>query len=69
MSTVTKDKKVSDMTAGELQELIRGPALELIDPDYGLELRSEVEEELEASIKSTERIPAKDLAKKLGVKW
>ncbi len=69
MSIVTKDKKVSDMTAGELQELIRGTVLELIDPDYGLELRPEVEEELEASIKSTKRIPAKDVAKKLGVEW
>ncbi|MFV1977386.1 MAG: hypothetical protein ACC651_16710 [Candidatus Scalindua sp.] len=51
MSTITKDKKLSDMTAGELQELIRDTVLELIDPDYGLELRPEVEEELRESVK------------------
>lgn len=32
MPTITENKKVSDMTAGELKELIRDTFNELIDP-------------------------------------
>jgi ABC-type glutathione transport system ATPase component len=70
MGTVVKDKKVSDMTAGELQELIRNTIHEFIDPDYGLELRPEVEEELRESIRQKERgegIPLEDVKKQLGL--
>ncbi|MDR4498410.1 MAG: hypothetical protein MRK02_10890 [Candidatus Scalindua sp.] len=49
-----EDKKISDMTGRELRELIRDTVLEVIDPDYGLELRSEVEESLKDSIQDKE---------------
>jgi len=42
---------------------------EVIDPDYGLELRPEFEEALKRSLKSKERIPVEKVAKKLGLKW
>ncbi len=63
------DKKVGDMTVRELKKLIKDTVLEVIDPDYGLELRPEVEKELLESMKSKERIPVEDVAKELGLKW
>jgi len=63
MPTAVKDKKVSDMTVKELKILIKDTVQELIDPDYGLELRPEVEEALRRSVKSRERIPAEKVAK------
>ena len=69
MGAVVKDKKVSDMTAGELQDLIRKTIYETFDPDFGLELRPEVEKELKESLKSRERIPVEKVAKDLGLKW
>ena len=43
------------------------------DPDEGLELREEVIEELEASIKAVEAgeptIPAEEVARRLGLDW
>ena len=39
MSTAVNKKKVSDLTVGELKSLIRDTIHEVIDPDYGLELR------------------------------
>ncbi len=65
----TIDKKVSDMTVRELKRLIKDTVLEVIDPDYGLELRPEVEKELQESMKSKERIPVEDAAKEPGLKW
>ena len=65
----TIDKKVSDMTVRELKKLIKDTVLEVIDPDYGLELRPEVEAELQESMRSKERIPVEDVAKELGLKW
>ncbi|MBI5678705.1 MAG: hypothetical protein HZC52_09535 [Planctomycetes bacterium] len=65
----TTDKKVSNMTVKELIKLIKDTVLEVIDPDYGLELRPEVEKELQESMKSKERIPVEDVAKELGLKW
>jgi len=65
----TIDKKVSDMTVRGLKRLIKDTVLEVIDPDYGLELRPEVEKELLESMKSKERIPVEDVAKELGLKW
>ncbi len=69
MPAAVKDKKVSDMTVRELKTLIKDTVQELIDPDYGLELRPEVEEALRRSVKSRERIPVEKVAKKLGLKW
>ncbi|MEE8329210.1 MAG: hypothetical protein V3R54_04700 [Thermodesulfovibrionia bacterium] len=71
MPTVTKNKKVSDMTVGELQVLIRDTIFDLIDPDYGLELRPEIMEELRESIKQRERgegVPLEEVKKQLGLK-
>ncbi len=69
MPAVKEDKKITDMTVGELKSLIRDTVLELLDPDFGLELRPEVEEELKASLQSKERIPVEKVAEKLGLKW
>lgn len=62
-------KKVGDMTVGELKALIRDVIQEVTDLDYGLELRPEVERELMESLRSKERIPVKEVAEKLGLKW
>lgn len=69
MGTRIAEKKVSDMTVKELKKLIRDTILEVVDPDYGLELRPEVEEELRESMKSKERIPVEDVVRELGLKW
>lgn len=67
---ITEDKKVSDMTVGELKAIIRDTLYELIDPDYGLELRLEIEEALRESIRQKERgegIPLEEVKKRLGL--
>jgi len=69
MSTILKDKKVSDLTAEELKSLIRETIYELIDPDYGLVLRPEIEEALKKSIESKERIDVEKVAEDLGLNW
>ena len=51
--------KVSDLTVEELrtivQETVRETLLEILDPDYGLEVREELLEELRESV---ERVKA-----------
>jgi len=70
MTPETIDKKrVGDMTVGELKTLIRNIVREAIDPDYGLELRPDVEKELIESSQSKERIPVEEVAEKSGLKW
>ncbi len=69
MPITAKDKRVSNMTVGELKVLIRDTIHEVIDPDYGLELKPEVEEELRKSLKSKKRAQVGKVAKKLGLKW
>jgi hypothetical protein len=54
MSNVSATKKVSDMTAGELRDLIHDTIYSIIDPDYGLELRPEFEQELRESLAQKE---------------
>ena len=62
------DKKVSDMTVRELKKLIKDTVLEVIDPDYGLEVRPEVEAELRESMKAKEKgIPLETVIKELGL--
>lgn len=62
----TAGKKVSDMTVRELKKLIRETVLEIIDPDYGLELRPEVEKELLESKKKKEKgIPLETVVREL----
>ena len=51
----TQNKKISDVTVRELKKLIKDTVLEVIDPDYGLELRPEVEKELLESMKRKEK--------------
>jgi len=70
MDTALKDKKVGEMTIGELQDIIRQTLYEFLDPDYGLELRHEVEKDLEESLKQKERgegIPLEEVKKQLGL--
>ena len=70
METILKEKKVGDMTIGELQDLIRKTIHEMLDPDYGLELRPEMEEELKESMKQKERsdgIFLEEAKKQLGI--
>jgi hypothetical protein len=69
MSTAVKERKVSDMTVKELKSLIRDTLQELVDPDYGLELRSDVEESLKRSIRSKKRTSVEKVASELGLKW
>lgn len=69
MATKTMNKKVADMTVKELKELIKDVVSEVIDPDYGLELRPEVERELRESLKRKEKgIPLEKVIKELGLK-
>ncbi len=42
---------------------------ELIDPDFGLELRPEVGGALRESLESSERIPVEKVADESGLKW
>lgn len=63
--------KVADLSADELRELI-GKIIEekfrdIIDPDFGLELREDFVQALETSIASKERIAFDDVKKKLGL--
>ncbi len=69
MGTSIEEKKISDMTGKELKTLIKDTVLELIDPDYELELRTDVEEELNESMRSARRITAEEVAKELGIEW
>jgi hypothetical protein len=52
---IASDKKVADITLGELKELIREVILETLDPDYGLELRNEAVQALQESFQEKER--------------
>ncbi|MCL4557779.1 MAG: hypothetical protein M1491_03990 [Deltaproteobacteria bacterium] len=69
MSPIVKNKKVSDMTIREFQQIIKETIYEVIDPDYGLELKPEFVKKLKASLKSKKRIPVETVAKKLGLNW
>ncbi len=64
--------KLADLTIEQLRDLIREIMDEklkefLFDPDYGLELRRDVEERLTASLASRERISLDQVKKRLGV--
>ena len=68
MTTIAEKRRVSDMTIGELKSLIRDTISELIDSDYGLELRPEVKETLRKSLKSKRRTSVEKVAAELGLK-
>lgn len=63
--------KVADLTTDELKELIgkiiEDKFKELLDPDFGLELRGDFVQALEASFASKERVAFDDVKKKLGL--
>ena len=70
MKTAVKTKKVGDMTTAELKNLIRDTLFEVIDPDHGLELRTEVEKELlqtRKQRKSGHGLSLKETKKHLGL--
>ncbi len=66
--------KISDLTADELKELVKGLVDDRLrelmgDPDLGMELGEAVRARLKASLASTERLTGDDVAEKLGLKW
>jgi hypothetical protein len=70
MQLAAKAKKVGEMTTIELKNLIKDTLFEVIDPDYGLELRPEVEKELRESRKqkkSGKLVSLRDVKKHLGL--
>ncbi|KJR42349.1 hypothetical protein MCHI_001760 [Candidatus Magnetoovum chiemensis] len=66
---LAEDRKVCEMTIGELRELIFDVVNEAVDPDYGLEMKDEFAKGLDESLDSTKRIPVEVVAEKLGFKW
>jgi hypothetical protein len=70
MGTVGSDKKLSDMTAKELQDLIRQTILEVLDPDYGLQIKPEIVESLRKSLEQKKKgkgISIEKVEKELGL--
>lgn len=67
---IASDKKVGDITVRELRELVREVVAEIIDPDYGLELRGGVIEALQESWEQKRRgegISLEEVKDKLGL--
>lgn len=64
--------KITDLSTDELKDLISNiieeKLRELIDPDFGLELREDFVQTIETSIASKERIPFEDVKKRLGLR-
>jgi len=63
--------KIADLTPEELRDILREVIEEklkefLFDPDYGLELREEIEQRLTASLASKERISLEEVKQRLG---
>ena len=61
---------MGDITVRELRELVRGIIAEIIDPDYGLELRDEVIEALRESWEQKRRgegVSLEEAKNKLGL--
>ncbi len=70
MNIGIEEKKISDMTGKELKELIKDTLLEIIDPDYGLELWPSVEKSLKESISDKNEgkgITLEEAKKELGI--
>ena len=70
MLNSAESKKVSEMTAAELRSLIKETIYEVIDPDYGLELRSELEASLKESLRDKaegKAITLEETKKRLGL--
>ncbi|MEI9478928.1 MAG: hypothetical protein WCO26_20490 [Deltaproteobacteria bacterium] len=70
MATSAANKKVTDLTTEELREIIRETIHEFVDPDYGLELRPEVEKSLRQSVRDKHAgkgMPLSEAKRKLGL--
>jgi hypothetical protein len=70
MTIGIEEKKLSDITGKELKELIKDTLLEIIDPDYGLELLPSVEKSLKESInekKDGKGVTLEDAKEELGI--
>ncbi len=61
--------KAGDLSVEELKALIREVLLEIMDPDYGLELKPEVEEKLRESMKARERYSVEEVTRELGLDY
>lgn len=63
--------RIADLSEEEFKELlgevIEEKFRELFDPDYGLELRKDFVQRLEASVFSKERVPFEDVKRRLGL--
>jgi hypothetical protein len=64
--------KIADLTTEEFKSIIREVMEEkfkefLVDPDYGLELREEIEKRLSDSLNSKKRISLEEVKKRLGL--
>lgn len=64
--------KISDLTPEEFKSILREVLEEkfkefFFDPDYGLELREEIEKRLNASLASKERISLEEVKERLGL--
>jgi hypothetical protein len=62
--------KISDLTPEEFKSILREVLEEkfkefFFDPDYGLELREEIEKRLNASLASKERISLEEVKERL----
>jgi hypothetical protein len=69
MSEAEVQRKIRDLTVDEFKALIRETILEIIDPDYGLELSPETERNLTESLGAKEKIPVEQVAERLGLEW
>jgi hypothetical protein len=63
--------KIADLTIEEFKSIIREVMEEkfkefLVDPDYGMELREEIEKRLSDSLTSKKRISLEEVKKRLG---
>ena len=64
--------KIADLTTEEFKSIIREVMEEkfkefLVDPDYGMELRGEIEKRLSDSLTSKKRISLEEVKKRLGL--
>ena len=64
--------KISDLTPEEFKSILREVLEEkfkefFFDPDYGLELKEEIEKRLNASLASKERISLEEVKERLGL--
>lgn len=66
--------RVSEMSVEELKQLVAHVVEQKLeellgDPDWGMELKEEIQERLRRTPKAEGRIPASEVAKRLGLVW